>query len=209
MQEKDIEKIIEAVKADRMSVAEAVAEVKFLPFTDTGFAKVDHHREVRTGFPEVVYCQGKTAGQVREIIVSLRSGTNKNILATRATHEIFEAVKGAAGEARYHENACLIVLEREKQPAVGNVLVIAAGTSDIAVADEAAVTAGALGSRTETLYDVGIAGAHRLFAHKDQLLRARVIVAVAGMEGALPGLVSGLVSAPVIAVPTSVGYGAS
>lgn len=179
------------------------------PYEDIGFAQVDHHRTLRWGFPEVIYCQGKTVEQVAGIAGSIIA-QGENLLATRADAEMFAALKELDERAEYNELARTITVKVGEKPATtGVVLVMCAGTSDIPVAEEAAVTADILGSRVERLYDVGVAGIHRLLDRREMLYRARVIVVVAGMEGALASVVGGLVDKPVIAVPTSVGYGAS
>jgi pyridinium-3,5-biscarboxylic acid mononucleotide synthase len=180
-----------------------------MPYEDLGFAQIDHHRGLRQGFPEVVFCQGKTVDQVCQIVQSIRA-TGSDVLATRAGEEVFTAVQVFFPEAVYHAQARAIVLRSGQRPHTkGLVLVVSAGTSDIPVAEEAAVTAETLGSTTERLYDVGVAGIHRLLDRRDKLFRARVLIVVAGMEGALASVVGGMVDKPVIAVPTSVGYGAS
>ncbi len=203
-----IKKLLAAVQKKTMSIDQALRELQRLPFQDIGFAKVDTHRSLRTGFPEVIYCQGKKTLEVVAIFRELaRSGGN--ILATRADEKTYRAVKQKFPRAHYNRDADLITLVQKKLQRQGLVAVVSAGTADGQVAEEAAVTAELVGARVERLYDVGIAGIHRLFAYTDQLERARVIVAVAGMEGALPGVVAGLMGRPVIAVPTSVGYGAS
>lgn len=201
--------ILENIQQGRISVDEGLAELKTLPFEDIGFAKVDHHRSLRNGYPEVIYCAGKTVPQIQAIVARLMED-DVNILATRASQEIFSAIQAVTDDAEYHEAARIVVVK--KRPVVMTekvIAVITAGTSDIPVAEEAAVTAETLGNRVERLYDVGVAGLHRLLAHTDVLLKAHVIVVVAGMEGALASVVGGLVDKPVIAVPTSVGYGAS
>jgi len=188
---------------------QALERLRSAPFEDLGFAQVDHHRTLRWGIPEVIYCPGKTVEQVSSIARSILT-QGANLLATRADAEIFAAIKAMDERAQYNEAARTVTVKvREKPPTTGVVLVICAGTSDIPVAEEAAVTAGILGSSVERLYDVGVAGIHRLLHRQEMLRRARVIVVVAGMEGALASVVGGLVHAPVIAVPTSVGYGAS
>ncbi len=179
-----------------------------LPYENLGFARVDHHRHLRRGFPEVIFCQGKSANQVVSIFTSL-SATGDTVLATRAEPEIFEAVKEKIPDVKYHREAKAIVLENaEDKELFGLVAIISAGTADIPVAEEAALTASLIGSKVEKLYDVGVAGIHRLIDNLDVIERARVIVVVAGMEGALPSVVGGLARCPVIAVPTSIGYGA-
>lgn len=196
-----------------MPLDRAMNRLRLLPFEDLGFAKVDHHRTIRRGFPEVIFSQGKTADQVVAIIKRMVK-RNSNVLATRATPAIFAAVRKAVPTARYHEAARLIEVvspssRRPRRTSGAPVLVVTAGTADIPVAEEAAVTAEWMGSKVERLYDVGVAGIHRLLGHQDLIRRAGVIVVVAGMEGALASVVGGLVDKPVIAVPTSVGYGAS
>ncbi len=192
-----------------LSIPDAMGRLRTLPFEDLEFAKVDHHRELRTGFPEVVYAPGKTNEQLAEIARRL-AGASSRVLITRASQEVFESVRLAVPESRYNEMARVIVAGPEpSEPPRPGVLVVAAGTSDLPVAEEAAVTAEVMGNSVERLWDVGVAGVHRLLERLPMLHEARVIVAVAGMEGALPSLVGGLVSAPVIAVPTSVGYGAN
>jgi len=203
-----IRRLLEDVRAGRTGVDEALAALRGLPYEDLGFAKIDTHRDLRTGFPEVVFCEGKTLAQVAGIVESLPA--DGLLLATRADRGTFDAVKGVRDDAVYHERARVIVVGRPPEPRVARrVLVVSAGTSDEPVAEEAAVTAEVMGNEVERLYDVGVAGVHRLLAHHDTLQSAGVIIVVAGMEGALASVVGGLVSAPVVAVPTSVGYGAS
>jgi hypothetical protein len=200
--------LLEEVSAGRLNVEAALARLRSLPFEDLGFAKVDHHRALRSGAPEAIFCPGKTPEQVVAIARRL-SEHHVNVLATRADAAIAAAV-GAAGLPHvYHAEARLLIVRPAPTPGVGLIAVAAAGTSDLPVAEEAGLTAEALGNRVERVYDCGVAGLHRLLAHGDTLAEANVIVAVAGMEGALPSVVGGLVDRPVIAVPTSVGYGAS
>ncbi|MBC7104607.1 MAG: nickel pincer cofactor biosynthesis protein LarB [Firmicutes bacterium] len=202
-------RLLAAVRDRKLTVEEALEELRVLPYRDLGFAKVDHHRALRQGLPEVVFCQGKTPAQVAAIMCSLAE-RHANVLATRAAPEAFAAVRERLPAARYHEAARAITLCREPAPPdLGPVTVITAGTADIPVAEEAAVTAGFLGCRVVRLYDVGVAGMHRLLDHREVLREGRVFVVAAGMDGALPSVVGGLVDRPVIAVPTSVGYGAS
>jgi pyridinium-3,5-biscarboxylic acid mononucleotide synthase len=204
-----IRKLFEKVRAGKVSPDEAVNELRHLPFEDLGFAKVDHHRALRVGVPEVVLGQGKTPAQVADIFQRL-SQHGKNVLATRASEEQFNAVKKVVRGVKYEETAHAIVLRRDrKQHGKGLITVISAGTSDIPVADEAVITAELMGNQVRRLYDVGVAGIHRLLAHRRAISESRVIIVCAGMEGALPSVVGGLVGVPVIAVPTSVGYGAS
>jgi len=180
-----------------------------MPFEDLGFAKVDHHRAVRVGMPEVIFCQGKTPAQVAGIFEKLAKHKT-NVLATRASREQFLAVKKKVRRVSYKEEARAIVLEQDKaRYGKGLITIVSAGTSDIPVAEEAVVTAELMGNRVERLYDVGVAGIHRLLANRKALAEARVIIVCAGMEGALPSVVGGLVGVPVIAVPTSIGYGAA
>lgn len=211
MNEADIRGIVEAVKKGRMTAERAVERMKKLPFEDLGFAKIDHHRALRQGYPEVIFARGKTPGQVAEIVRGmLRAKSSHNILITRADAKTFKAVRRISPKAKLHELSGAITIRRNGAVrGKGLVLVITAGTSDIPVAEEALVTAEMLGNRAEALYDVGVAGLHRLLDHREKIQSARVIICAAGMEGALPSVVAGLVSAPVIAVPTSVGYGAS
>jgi len=195
-----------------MTEEAALERLRHLPFEDLGFAKVDHHRSLRQGFAEVVFGRGKTPQQVAEIVRAMlaRRHSRHNILVTRADRRIHAAVKRLSRTARFHPLSGAIVIERDRKVrGKGTILVVSAGTSDIPVAEEALVSARALGNRAESVYDVGVAGLHRLLGHRDQLAAARVIICVAGMEGALPSVVAGLVAAPVIAVPTSIGYGAS
>jgi hypothetical protein len=180
-----------------------------LPFEDLGFAKVDHHRALRTGFPETVFCAGKTPEQVVEIIARLKA-QDSNVLATRCSPAIVEAVRAAHPDAVHHEAArAVTVTVHEPERLAGYIAVVCAGTSDIPVAEEAAVTCESLGNAVKRVYDVGVAGIHRLFDQREVLQNANAIIVCAGMEGALPSVVAGLVDCPVIAVPTSVGYGAS
>jgi NCAIR mutase (PurE)-related protein len=204
-----IRKLFEQVRAGKISPDEAVQRLRHLPFEDLGFAKVDHHRALRVGMPEVIFGQGKTPAQLAQIFSRLAKHDG-NLLATRASQEQFAAVKKKVRGAEYHELARAIVLQRDKKEyGKGIIAVISAGTSDIPVAEEAVVTAEIMGNEVEHLYDVGVAGIHRLLANRETLTRARVVIVCAGMEGALPSVVGGLVGVPVIAVPTSVGYGAS
>ena len=185
-----------------------MAELRLLPYEDVGFAKIDHHRALRDSLPEVVFGQGKTPEQVAEIARRLVDRADR-VLVTRADAACFQAVRGALPDATYHETARAITVDRRNDPKQPGVTVLCAGTADLPVAEEAAVTAELMGSAVERVNDVGVAGLHRLLDHLPSLRDARAIVAVAGMEGALPSVVAGLVSVPVIAVPTSIGYGAS
>ncbi len=203
-----IRQLLERLASGHMTTDEVLGKLQKLPFEELGFAKVDHHRRIRNGYPEVIYGEGKTSSQVAEIFARL-ADNNSNVLCTRASAAAAEAVQKRLPEARYHEHCRLVELRRDPAEPVGCVAVAAAGTSDLPVAEEAAISLEVFGSRVERLYDVGVAGIHRLFAHLEALRRANCVVAVAGMEGALPSVVAGLVDVPVIAVPTSIGYGAS
>jgi pyridinium-3,5-biscarboxylic acid mononucleotide synthase len=201
--------LFQQVRRGKLSPDDAVTQLRHLPFEDLGFAKLDHHRSLRVGMPEVIFGQGKTPAQMAQIFSRLAQHGG-NILATRASQEQFTAVKKKVRKAEYRELARAIVLERDrKKYGKGIIAVVSAGTSDIPVAEEAVVTAEVMGNDVEHLYDVGVAGIHHLLANRDTLTRARVIIFCAGMEGALPSVVGGLVGVPVIAVPTSVGYGAA
>ena len=205
----DLKDLLSRVRKGKVSLEEALRHLKDLPYKDIGFARVDSHRALRCGFPEVIFCQGKTPQQVVAIARQIIKGKG-DLLATRADKKIYQAVLKEFPEARYHESARAITVKRStRRPRKGLILVVTAGTSDIPVAEEARVAAELMGNRVEALYDVGVAGIHRLLGHRGLLTQARVIVVVAGMEGALAGVVAGLVNCPVIAVPTSVGYGAS
>jgi NCAIR mutase (PurE)-related protein len=201
--------LLEQVASGKTKPDEAAATLRDLPFADIDVAKVDHHRELRCGFPEVIFCQGKSPDQVRRVARELLDNGDV-LLATRADAAQYQAVARIADDARYVEDARVVIVDRrEDPPSEGRVLVATGGTADIPVAEEAATCAEVMGNDVARLWDVGVAGVHRLLAHQDELRRARVIIAVAGMEGALPSLVTGLVDVPVIAVPTSVGYGAN
>ena len=217
MNQSELLKILDSVKSGSLSPSAAIERLKHLPFEDIGFAKVDHHRTLRQGFSEVVFAKGKTPQQVAEIVRAMlqKKDSRHNVLVTRADAKVFAAVKKANGKAarntKFHPLSGVITIERSREvTGKGLILVVSAGTSDIPVAEEALLTAQMMGNRVDQLYDVGVAGIHRLLEHrKSKLAQARVIICVAGMEGALPSVVGGLVAAPVIAVPTSVGYGAS
>jgi len=194
-----------------MSVEEAIEKLRHLPFEDLGFAHIDHHRQIRRGFPEVIYCPGKTTEQIVKIFANLAEKGN-NVLATRAEEHVFEALSETEKfpQARYEKMAKAVVLEQKKiTPSKSAIPILTAGTADLPVAAEAKVTAEIMGQRTELICDVGVAGLHRLLGHTQKLQKANVIIVVAGMEGALASVVGGLVSCPVIAVPTSIGFGAS
>jgi NCAIR mutase (PurE)-related protein len=198
--------MLNSFKAGETDLEQALSILKQLPFEDLGFAKVDHHRALRTGYPEVVFCQGKTHEQVEKIYQSLEKH-NGNVLMTRAEPDLFSRLHKVDDRLMYNELGRTITLEKEPREKTGSVLIISAGTADIPVAEEAAVTASISGAKVERIYDAGVAGIHRLLAHNEQIQNARCIVAVAGMEGALPSVVGGLAPCPVIGVPTSVGYG--
>ncbi len=209
MNAESIRKLFALVRNGKLTPDDAVARLRHMPFEDLGFAKVDHHRALRNGMPEVILGEGKTPAQVAEIFVRLAKHGG-NILATRANEKQFVAVKKKVRAVEYRELARAIVLQRDSRKyGKGIVAVVSAGTSDIPVAEEAVVTAEVMGNEVEHFYDVGVAGIHRLLANREALTRARVVIVCAGMEGALPSVVGGLVGVPVIAVPTSVGYGAS
>jgi hypothetical protein len=204
-----LETLLNDVREGRTVVNDAVERLKDLPFEDLGFAKLDHHRALRTGMPEVIFAAGKTAAQVAQIFVRM-AHDGGNVLATRVSQEAWEAVERAEPRAQFHETARAITLTQAPTvPGVGTIGVVCAGTSDLPVAEEAVVTARLMGNTVELIADVGVAGIHRLLAQKTSLQSARVLIVCAGMEGALPTVVGGLVDAPVLAVPTSVGYGAS
>ncbi|MDP2891771.1 MAG: nickel pincer cofactor biosynthesis protein LarB [Bacillota bacterium] len=209
MLESDIRALLEKVKSGETGIAEAAEKLKTMPFEDLGFAMVDNHRALRKGFAEAVFCEGKTDAQVAAIVKCLLKSQSGNILLTRARRSLYEKVKHLDASAVYHKEARIIEFQRVKERKKGKVAVISAGTADIPVAEEAAVTAESMGSCVERLYDVGVAGIHRLLMSMDRLKGARAVVAAAGMEGALPSVIAGLVDVPVIALPTSVGYGAS
>lgn len=206
--------LLEKVRTGAVDVDGAMHELRSLPYEDIGFAKLDSHRHLRTGFPEVVFCQGKTTEHICEILERL-SEKSKCILATRASADVYEAVAGRLPVTSYNKMARIITVgtpQRSVEDMASDekyVLICCGGTADIPVAEEAAVTAGVLGSRVERAYDVGVAGLHRLLDQKELLMNANVVIAVAGMEGALASVVGGLVNRPVVAVPTSIGYGAN
>ena len=212
MNSEEILKLLESIKRGKLTAEAAFERLKHLPFEDIGFAKVDHHRAIRQGYAEVVFGKGKTPTQVAEIVRAMlrHKASRHNVLVTRADRRMFAAVKRVSHNASFHSLSGVITIERSREiTGKGTILVVSAGTSDIPVAEEALLTARMMGNRVENLFDVGVAGIHRLLNHRAMLTEARVIVCVAGMEGALPSVVGGLVSVPVIAVPTSTGYGAS
>ena len=211
IQPEQLKQILEQVKVGQITIDSAVEKLRHLPFEDLGFACLDHHRQIRCGFPEVIFCPGKTDEQIVEIFSSLAK-TGNNVLATRAEEHIFGALvkTGKFPEARYEKSAKAIVLEQNKLELSKSVIpIVTAGTADLPVAYEAKVTAEIFGQRTELICDVGVAGLHRLLGKVEKLQKANVIIVIAGMEGALASVVGGLVDCAVIAVPTSIGYGAN
>jgi pyridinium-3,5-biscarboxylic acid mononucleotide synthase len=209
MNVKEVEKLLKDVKKGETSVEEALEVLKNFPYTDLGFARIDHHREMRTGYPEIIYCAGKTVEQVREIF-RVMSEKESNVIGTRANQEMYDSVKSISKDAVYHPVARIISLQKKKPPVPeSKIAIITAGTSDMPVAEESAVTAELLGNNVLRIYDAGVAGIHRLVDKLPEIRNCRVIVVIAGMEGALASVVGGLVDKPVIAVPTSVGYGAN
>ncbi|WP_271811669.1 nickel pincer cofactor biosynthesis protein LarB [Clostridium beijerinckii] len=209
MNKEEIKELLESVKDNKLNVDEAIEKLEDLPFKDLGFAKIDNHREIRVGYPEVIYCEGKTVEQVRDIVKFMLT-KNNNILGTRANEEMYNAVKEICKEAKYNKLGRTITIRRNEQPLTENyIAIVAAGTSDLPVVEEAFETASILGNRVEKITDVGVAGIHRLFSKLDVIRGAKVVIVIAGMEGALASVVGGLVDKPVIAVPTSVGYGAN
>jgi len=205
-----LEALLTEVRDGKTGIDDALGRLRDLPFEDLGFAKLDHHRALRTGMPEVIFAAGKTATQVTSIFAHMAKAGG-NVLATRASREMFEAVLKVEPRAEFHEAARAITLTQNTAlvPGKGTIAVVCAGTSDLPVAEEAAVTARLMGNDVELIADVGVAGIHRLLAQRTSLQSARVLIVCAGMEGALPTVVAGMVQAPVLAVPTSVGYGAS
>ncbi len=203
-----MKKLLQDYKAGKVSLSTVLQKLKSLPYEDLKFAKIDTHREIRKGFPETIFCQGKTITQISQIVKKLSK--DQNILLTKANKNVYTSVKKLYPAARYNKAAKTIVIQRyTPKRKKGTILVLTAGTSDIPVAEEAVVTAELMGNKVEKVYDVGVAGVHRLFDIKDKIFHANVIIVIAGMEGALASIVGGLASKPVIAVPTSVGYGAS
>jgi len=225
MDKQELKKILNSVKSGKISVDKAVGKLKHFSYKDLGFAKIDTHRSLRRGFHEVIFCEGKTIDQIKKIVAKTKK---KEFMAARASKEVFKAIKKIIPDAVYFEAARIVACPpcpptlsvegdfvgrrpklQRRRTSKSNILVITAGTADIPVAEEAAVTAELMGNRVERLYDVGVAGIHRVLDHQDKLSRASVLIVVAGMEGALPSVVAGLVDKPVIAVPTSIGYGSS
>ncbi|AGF56792.1 hypothetical protein B0P06_004928 [Clostridium saccharoperbutylacetonicum] len=209
MNKDEIKVLLEQVKDNKIDVVQALEQLEDLPFKDLGFAKIDNHRELRVGYPEVIYCEGKTVEQVKDIIKFMLT-KNNNILGTRATEEMYDAVKEICEEAEYNKlGRTIVIKKKEQQTTESYIAIVAAGTSDLPVVEEAYETARILGNRVEKIIDVGVAGIHRLFSRLDEIRGAKVVIVIAGMEGALASVIGGLVDKPVIAVPTSVGYGAN
>jgi NCAIR mutase (PurE)-related protein len=208
MESNTLKTLLKQVQRGQIDIDTAFHQLKKLPFEDLGYAKVDHHRSMRSGIPEVIYCEGKTITQIQGIVEKI-SQHHCNILATRANRKVADGIQRVLADSVYHEKARIVVAKPRPVEKVGSVAVVCAGTSDISVGEEAAITAEVLGNHVSRLYDVGVAGIHRLLAVCDDLFCANVVVVVAGMEGALASVVGGLVSCPVIAVPTSIGYGSS
>ena len=208
MNPEGLTQLLQQVRQGRLSIEDAQERLRSLPYEDLGFASLDHHRSLRQGFPEVVLCEGKTKPQVVAIAKALIKKGGP-FLATRAEPDVARAILRLDRRARYHADARLVAIPRAKQPAIGHVLVVTAGTADVPVAEEACITAEVMGSHVERLYDVGVAGIHRILGKKDRLFKAKVVVVAAGMDGVLPSVVGGLVDCPVVAVPTSRGYGSN
>jgi NCAIR mutase (PurE)-related protein len=209
MNVKEVEKLLKDVKSGNTSVDDALEILRNFPYTDLGFARIDHHRELRTGYPEIVYCAGKTIEQVREIFRVMAEREN-NVIGTRANQEMFDSVKAIISDAVYYPIARIISVQKKSPSAPESMIaVITAGTSDMPVAEEAAITAELLGNNVLRIYDAGVAGIHRLVDKLPEIRKCKVVIVIAGMEGALASVVGGLVDKPVIAVPTSVGYGAN
>jgi NCAIR mutase (PurE)-related protein len=208
MNKKEIEKILQQFKSGQVEIEEVLGKLKHFPYDDLGFAKIDNQRHLRKGFPEVIFCQGKTLEQITKIVKRIKE-TRGKIVATRAAPEVYQEIKKVIPEVTYFKEARIVAVEEKKKVSSKFILVVSGGTADIPVAEEAAVIAELMGNRVERLYDVGVAGLHRLLANSKKLLAANVLIVVAGMEGALPSVVGGLVDKPIIAVPTSIGYGAN
>ncbi|WP_373501586.1 nickel pincer cofactor biosynthesis protein LarB [Desulfococcus sp.] len=208
MDNQHLMELLKRVQSGQTDLDAAMQQLKKLPFENLGYARIDHHRCLRTGVSEVIYCEGKTIEQTQGIIQRLLRH-HDNILATRASREVYEGIREVTEDCEYHAMARIVVIHPREVDRVGNIAVVTAGTSDIPVAEEAAVTAETLGNRVNRIYDAGVAGIHRILNVREDLFQANVAVVVAGMEGALTSVVGGLVSCPVIGVPTSIGYGAS
>ena len=209
MDKEEIKVLLEGVKDNKINIEEALEKLEDLPFKDLGFAMIDNHREIRVGYPEVIYCEGKTVDQVREIVKFMLT-KNNNILGTRANEEMYNAVKEICEEAEYNKLGRTITIKKKEHTlSESYIAIVAAGTSDLPVVEEAFETAKILGNKAIKITDVGVAGIHRLFSRLDVIRGAKVVIVIAGMEGALASVIGGLVDKPVIAVPTSVGYGAN
>ncbi|MCB6568432.1 nickel pincer cofactor biosynthesis protein LarB [Eubacterium limosum] len=210
MTKKEMERILTEVRSGAMDVGDALEQMQEMPYKDLEYAKVDYHRELRNGFPEVIYSPGKSLEQIQGIVADMLERTKGNILASRADEQVYAAIRELTEDAVYYKDARSVVVKRQEYPVSEDyIAVVTAGTSDIPVAEEAAVTAMVMGNAVRRLYDVGVAGIHRLLDNVEVINRARVIIVVAGMEGALASVVGGLTDKPVIAVPTSIGYGAN
>lgn len=209
MDRQRLKKLLNSLAQQEITVDQAMEQLKIFPYQNLGFARIDHHRSIRCGFPEVIFCEGKKPEHVAQIFRQL-TNTHQTVLGTRANYQIFRTVKELCPTVQYFETARCLVYKMPQEPMFPNkILIISAGTADLPVAEEAAVCTRTMGNPVEQLFDVGVAGLHRLLEHQDDLHQASVIIVVAGMEGALPSVVGGLTGRPVIAVPTSVGYGAS
>jgi hypothetical protein len=203
-----IQELLQSVKDGTVEITDALNTLKSLPYEDLGFAKIDTHRDLRGGFSEVIYSKGKTLEEIREI-VEKSSVKNSLILATKASQDVYQTILSVRPDARYNEAAQIVTIGENRKVVTDKVItVVCAGTSDLPVAEEAVVTVEAMGNKVEKIYDVGVAGIHRLFGNLDRLNEASVVIVVAGMDGALPSVISGLIDKPIVAVPTSVGYGA-
>jgi len=209
MNSEELKKILTQVQEQKLEVNDALRKLEDFPYSDLGFAKIDFHREIRTGYPEIIFCIGKTTEQVRKICEHMYK-KGGNIIATRANQEMFDDIKKSIPSAKYYNTARIISVQQQK-PETGEsyIAIVTAGTSDIPVAEEAAVTAELLGSKVERIFDAGVAGIHRLVDKISVLRNAKVVIVIAGMEGALASIVGGLINKPIIAVPTSIGYGAN
>lgn len=209
MKKDELKHLLDKVKSGQLDVETALSQLEDLPFKDLGFAKIDNHRELRTGYPEIVFCSGKTVEQVRDIVAFLDT-KNTSVLATRASEEMYKEVLTLCPSAEYHSLARTIIIRKGNESvSSASIAILSAGTSDIPIAEEAAITAEVFGNKVLRIFDVGVAGIHRLYESLPRLKDVRVVVVVAGMEGALPSIVKGLIDKPVIAVPTSIGYGAN
>ncbi|KUO53344.1 MAG: 1-(5-phosphoribosyl)-5-amino-4-imidazole-carboxylate carboxylase [Desulfitibacter sp. BRH_c19] len=209
MDENMIRQLLLSVKSGDTDIEKAICEFKDLPFEDLGYAKIDHHRQLRKGFPEVIYGEGKTPEQIVNIMLKLKGKSCSNVLATRVKKEVYELIKDRLPDAIYYPQSNILIIEQGEKKNKGCIVILSAGTADLPVAEEAAITAEAMGNNVVRIYDTGVAGIHRLLAQREKLNHAKVIIVVAGMEGALASVVGGLVDKPIIAVPTSVGYGTS